>query len=65
MVCRLERRVGHLSGWRFKLDVGWSWEHVVHILDVYNGHLITPEQWQVQFASPNAEALGHVVYFHP
>jgi len=42
MVCRLERRIGYLSGWRFKLDVGWSREDVIHTVDVYNGHLIPP-----------------------
>ena len=46
MACRLERRVGHLSGWRSKHHNGWSWEHVIHICDVYNGHLILLEQWQ-------------------
>ena len=89
----MERRVSHLSGWRCKLDNGWPWEHVVHIRDVYNGHLIplgtyrgrfngtispvlisleaaetrvgVRRQWQLPFAAPDAEALGHVTYFYP
>jgi hypothetical protein len=68
MVCRLERRVGHLSGWRCKLDNGWPWEHVVHIRDVYNGHLIPPEQWQLPHPRTQAHwamLLTPILEFRP